>query len=495
MNKRVVKIAYPALVLSALALILVLTFEACSPMKSSSESTNSDSNICSAVYDPPASLTSKPSSKKLEFVFDKQKVHLQSSVMGKAQTLLGRKIVVDINMQCTPAPGSLSEKIILQNISGKNPLPSHMSHAFEYIVEDDIDIPNLISQADSDLCIKGITPDAEVKVTGLILPSTTDQRIYNQYQLSSTNYIHAFEYMAKTFDGSTKVKVAFVDTGVDCSHSDLLANLENSCGYNAIDGGASLPTDNDGHGSHTLGIVGAVTNNNAGILGLAANMATMKAIKSINLGSGTVADTADGIQNAISTNQDIINLSIEADISLPLIEQRVQEAVAAGIVVVIAAGNSGKEISGSFIVSPANIGHTTDGAITVGSVNSDSLLLSYFSNFGSQVEIAAPGALVDSTNAYNAGLYSTFAGGNYSRMMGTSQAAPIITGAATLLIQFFKQRSISYTPATIETIIKASTDKDTRVNVAGNRVINFSKLTRNAYAVAGVDLCPQDQSK
>lgn len=481
--------SHPSVFLSAIALLVVFTFEACSPMQSTSQGTNSAANICSALYDPPASLTSKPTTEKIEFVFDKQKVHLQSSLMGKAQKLIGSKIVVDINMNCSPASGSLSEKVKLQNASGKTPQPHHTSHAYEYIVEDDIDIPTLTALANSDSCIKGITPDAEIKATALILPATNDLSLNNQSQLSTINYIHAFDYMISTYDGSTKVKVAFVDTGVDCSHADIATNLVAGCGYNAIDAGATSPTDNDGHGSHTLGIVGAVTNNSKGVLGLAGNMATLKAIKTINLGSGTVADTADGIQNAISTNQEVINLSIESSTSLPLIEQRVQEAVTAGIVVVIAAGNSGQEITDSFVVSPAIIGHTTNGAITVASVNADSLLLSYFSNYGSKVEIAAPGSLIDSTSTNKAGLYSTGPGGTYIRMMGTSQAAPIITGAVTLLIQFFKQRSVSYTPATIETIIKASTDVDPRVNVAGNRVINFSKLTRNAYAVAGIDLC------
>lgn len=478
------------LFLSVLALIVVCTFEACTKMSSNYNSSGLGTfNICDPSYDPPAQLTSK-AVQKIEFEFSKKKVHLSSSITSKATgSLQNVKIVVDIDMLCPATDESLSKKVLAQNKDEQAPFSRH---AFNYIVEDDLDLAQITALAEADPCVVGITRPALLKATALVMPSSNDSNILNQIHLSSSNYSHAFEYIVKKFDGSTKTKVGFVDTGADCSHEDLVDNLISTCGYSAVNG--TSPNDNDGHGSHTLGIVGASTNNGKGILGLAGNTAEMRAIKVIDLGSGSEADAAEGIQYAIDQNLDIINVSLEAGIELPLIKQRIEEAVAAGIVVTIAAGNSGGEIGPGYIVSPANVGKNLDGAITVGSINADTHDLSYFSNHGSFVEIAAVGSMTDSKITNTAGVYSASKNGTYQRMMGTSQAAPVVAGAAALLIQFLKQNGKSYTPAEIEQIIKNSTDVQTGLEISGSRVLNFSKLTRSAYQFAGVEICPAPQN-
>lgn len=494
MTARFWKANHQALSFSVVALFIVCAYEACSPMKSTIETANKSLDVCDPMFDPPASLTSKAAAteEKIEFIFSKKKVHLDSKGFSKAKTLQDTKIVVDVDMTCKPAPGSLSEKVLEQN---KLETVEFKHHAFTYTIKDASDIADITLEAEADNCVRGVSHDGELRATSLVMPSSNDTNLGNQLHLASINYAHAYEHIVKHSNG-TKVKVGFVDTGVDCSHSDLAANLVSGCGFDAVFG--LQPTDADGHGTHTLGIVGAVSNNGRGVLGLAGNTATLVAIKVIGTGSGTVADAAEGIQYAIDQNLDVINISLESSSELTQIEQRIQEAVSGGAVVVLAAGNSGKTIgpdSPDIIVSPAMSGLDIDGAITVGSINSDDSSRSYFSNYGSYVEIMAPGSLIDSTNSSTAGLYSTGMNGSYARMMGTSQAAPVVTGAVALLIQFFKQEGIAYTPAKIEQIIKASSDVNSSVGIQGNRVINFSKLTRNAYAVAGIDLCNKATAK
>lgn len=468
---------------SFLAGIVILSYEACSPMKPASEV----GNVCSPMYAPPANLLSKTESQKsYKSNFEQKKVHLDDSVMGKATTLKNKQVIVDILMSCSPEKDSLSEKVLAQN-SGK--ILELKRQAFHYTVEENISIDQLTEHANADSCVRGIAPEVPVHLSSLVLTSSDTSLAY-QTHLTSSNYAHAYKSMVLEAD-SIKARVAFVDTGVDCSHPDLAANLTSGCGASFVSG-QSLD-DVDGHGTHTLGIVGAIADNNLGIMGIAGNTATMTAIKVIHNGSGSSLAAANGIEDAINRNVDVINISLQAESALTEVEQKIQDAVAAGIVVVLAAGNYGERISPSDITSPAIVGKDLDGAITVGSINADSHGLSYFSNYGDYVEIAAPGALTGSKNAEQAGLFSTDINGDYIRMMGTSQAAPVVTGAAALLVQFFKQRSVGYTPAQIEQIIKASTDSNPAIRIQGGRVLNFSKLTRAAYQHAGLDLC--DKSK
>ncbi len=441
-------------------------------------------NVCSAMYKTePVDSVSKPTAQKAQSSwFQQKKVHLDSPVMSKVSSLQGVQIIVDLDMQCSPAPGSLSEKVLAQN---SDKILQLEKQAFHYTSGEALSIPQITQLAEMDACVRGITPEVPTQLASLILTSS-DESLPLQTHLVSTNYAHAYKSMVLKAD-SVKSKVAFIDTGVDCSHPDLVGNLVSGCGASFVSG-QSL-TDVDGHGSHTLGIVGAVSDNTSGIMGIAGNTATMTAIKVIHNNTGTSADAANGIQDAISRGVDVINISLQADSRLTQVEQKIQEAADAGIVVVLAAGNYGQRLSDSKVTSPAIIGKDIEGVITVGSVNADSNNLSYFSNYGSYVEIAAPGSLANSKSADVAGLYSTDINGDYVRMMGTSQAAPVVAGAAALLIQFFKQRSISYTPALIERLIKLSTDANSSLNIDGGRVLNFSKLTRAAYQHADIDFC------
>jgi hypothetical protein len=470
--------------------------QACTPMKSAlgenslSTIIASTKDICAAEYAPATDLYSKSTTALTSSVapFEQKKVHLSGSQFQKANaSLINQNVIVVIDLSCSPnSPDSLSAKVLQQAPN----LNTELKHnAISYNVSEALTASEFEATADMDPCVLGVTLPGTVKTSSLEAPVTTDPNVAQQQHLIATNYLHAYQYLAlKQTANSPKVRVGFLDTGVDCSHPDLIANLVGGCGYNALSPG-SQPTDNDGHGTNTAGIVAAVSNNAVGILGITGNAVTIYPIKVIDVETGTVQAAYNGIQYAIQNNLNVLNISLQSDSQLTLIEQGVAEAVAAGIVVVMAAGNHGQELVNSIYVSPGAVGRNLQGAITVGSTDAISGTLSYFSNYGDYVEIAAPGAYDSSLPSSTGGIYSTYKGSAYKRMMGTSQAAPIIAGAAGLVIQFLKSRNIGYTPANIEKIVLSSSDTPSNVSISGHRVINFSKLTRNAYAFAGVPLC------
>lgn len=477
---------------------LVLMNQACAPMKSKLNSetvgiaSSKSVDVCSADYAPSSVIFNKAArlaNQDVVLPFEEHKVYLNddSSTMSKAVSSLKNQKVIVILRKCdVNEPTSLSAKVLSQS----GPFPAHRaSSAFQYTVNEDISSAEFETSANHDPCVAGVTLPGVVRTSSLSLPKINDTDLTKLTQLSVTNYLHAFENLvAIQKTTSAKARVAMVDTGIDCTHPDLAANIESGCGKNMVDP-SLLPTDNDGHGSHTAGIVGAVYNNGRGVAGIAGNAIQLSSYKVIDVGTGTVDDTFNGIQEAISSGVDVINISLQSSTRLISIENAVGEAVRAGIVVVMAAGNQGGSLMESVVVSPAAIGKSLAGAITVGSIDASSGDLSYFSNYGGYVEIAAPGAVDGSSGSVIGGIYSTYKNGKYQKLMGTSQAAPMVAGAAALLIQFFKDHNVTYTPAMIEQIILVSTDSPFYIPVDGHRVINFSKLTRNAYKQAGISLC------
>lgn len=466
-------------------LILVWT-EGCSQMKSAATEgalfSSSDKNICSQAYAPTVNLSAKTTDNE-EFVapFAQQKVLLDSAVSGKTlSSYKGKTVEVLLKTACTPQPGSLSSSLYAKQTD-------HVGDSFSvtYQIENDWTREEVHTQADEDPCVLGLTWPGRIRTSSLELPDVNDTQISRQESLGFTNYAHAYDYLVKKQQSTSTIRVGLVDTGIDCSHTDLAQQLVSNCGRNILNS-ALLPTDSSGHGTHVGGIVSAHTNNSSGVAGIAGSSSKLYAIKIIDVDEGNSTDAYNGIQHAIFQGVAVINLSIQASGRLPTVEQAIADAVNAGIVVVMAAGNTGSELGTDVIISPAIMGYQLRGAITVGSVDARSGKLSYFSNFGDKVEIAAPGSL-DSNNDY--GIYSTYSNNSYQRLQGTSQAAPVITGAVALVVQFLRQNGKSYSAADIENIVGSSTDLYPTLNVKNGRVLNFSKLVRNTYAFSGIPLC------
>ncbi|MFC0189347.1 S8 family peptidase [Fictibacillus aquaticus] len=226
--------------------------------------------------------------------------------------------------------------------------------------------------------------------------------------------------------GSSTTKVAILDTGVDYNHPDLAGKVIK--GYDYIDNDWD-PMDLNDHGTHCAGITAAATNNSRGIAGMAPNV-SIYAVRVLDAnGSGSLSGIANGIYHAADNGAKVISLSLGGPSGSTSLSNAINYAVSKGAVVVAAAGNE----STSAPSYPAYYSNT----IAVAATDSADRLAS-FSNYGSWVDVAAPG--VD--------ILSTVPGGYYAYMSGTSMATPLVAGVAGLLAS--QGRSASNIRAAIE---------------------------------------------
>ena len=218
----------------------------------------------------------------------------------------------------------------------------------------------------------------------------------------------------------TGVKVGIIDTGIDSTHPELSANYAG--GWDFINNDND-PRDDHGHGTHVAGIVGAVDNGDAdtGVVGVAPE-ASLYAYKVLNAsGSGVYSDIIAALDQAVVDGMEVANMSLgSSEDPGQIVHDACDRAAAAGIVLVAAAGNSGKRNgSGDNIIYPARYSSVIAVAATTSSDDR-----AYFSSTGPDLELAAPG--------YN--IYSTIPGGWYGYESGTSMACPHVAGTAALII-------------------------------------------------------------
>lgn len=261
------------------------------------------------------------------------------------------------------------------------------------------------------------------------------------------------------------VRVAVIDTGYR-PHADLAANIVG--GYDFI---ADTATANDGngrdadardpgdwcssssswHGTHVAGTIAAVTNNGLGVAGVAPS-ARIVPVRVLGRCGGYISDVAAGVVwasggtvSGIPANAypaRVLNLSLGGSGACgTTMQNAINSARSRSAMLVIAAGNSNINASNA---SPANCA----GVITVGATTRTGARAS-FSNYGSVVDVAAPGAGILST--LNAG--STVPGADsYASYDGTSMATPHVAGVAALMLA----KNAALTPDQVESMLKSS---------------------------------------
>ena len=276
------------------------------------------------------------------------------------------------------------------------------------------------------------------------------------------------------------VVVAVIDTG-QTNHPDLIANMPEGWGIDMIENSATA-RDGDGrdmnpndegdwawypstwHGTHVAGTIGAAQNE-IGISGIAPNV-SIQHVRVLGAGGGSFNDVIDGIRWAAGLTTswdgrpwsafgltdnahpaDVINMSLGGGGSCwSTLQDAISQARAAGTVVVTAAGNSFRDAAN---FTPANCNDTVTVAAT-GRVGG----LANYSNFGSSIDIAAPGGDMSrdsgilSTIATGA---STLTGYSYTNYQGTSMAAPHVAGVAALVASLHP----TWGPSQIEAAIYA----------------------------------------
>ncbi len=244
------------------------------------------------------------------------------------------------------------------------------------------------------------------------------------------------------------VVVAIVDTGVKRTLQDL-AGTQFTAGYDFVNNDTD-PTDDEGHGSHVCGTIAQTTNNGVGVAGIAYNAAIMPIKVLSSSGSGTYDDIADGIIWAADHGAHVINLSLGGSSSLQILQDAVDYAWNKGVVVVCAAGND--HVSTPFY--PA----AYTNSISVSATTYLDTLASY-SNYGSTIDISAPGG--DSGDNNGDGyddmiLQNTFSGTSegYYFYAGTSMASPHVAGVAALV----KAANMSLSNSQVRSILESSAE-------------------------------------
>jgi len=219
--------------------------------------------------------------------------------------------------------------------------------------------------------------------------------------------------------GASSVKLAVVDTGIDLTHEDLSARYVG--GYDFFNEDSS-PYDDHGHGTHVAGIAAATGNNGVGVAGVGWYTGLL-GVKVLGAdGSGTDPDIAEGIVWAADQGASVINMSLGGYDSSQVLADAVAYARAKGALVVAAAGNDGVDVPSYPAALPGVIG------VAATDVND---ARAGFSNFGSYVDVSAPGVSV----------ISTLPDDQYGYLSGTSMSTPFVAGAAAVL----KARYPSYT--------------------------------------------------
>jgi hypothetical protein len=271
-----------------------------------------------------------------------------------------------------------------------------------------------LSQADTaaaDLSAQTGMP-ASVEVPLKLIQASNDTYRSRQWALDKVTFEDAH-----TSSTGIDVTVAVVDTGVQAAHPDLVGQV--LTGWNTITNTTASADDSTmSHGTHVAGILAALANNSTGITGAAPGIKILPVKVLDSTGSGTWANVAAGIIWACDHGARVINLSLGGGAD-PVIEAAITDvstrvAPQKPCLVIAAAGNdSGPVLYPAAYPQP----------IAVASVN-ESLRQSYFSNFGSEIDIAAPGS----------NIYSTVGTSTYGSMSGTSMATPYAAAEAALIM-------------------------------------------------------------
>ncbi len=261
--------------------------------------------------------------------------------------------------------------------------------------------------------VTAVLPDGDVQAYGWPADGAPDDPYYatSQGDLPQIGVPGAWP----STTGSNAI-VAVLDTGANLAHPDLAAvNVVGT--YNALDGTANI-ADGHGHGTHVLGTIAAATNNGIGVAGIAPSASVLVVKVLGDNGSGSWSAICSGIEWAAAHGATVISMSLGSsspilDLNNPM-QTAVNDAYAAGVTVVAAAGNSGNT---DYSV-PASLDHV----VSVASVGASGAK-SGFSQANDRVDIAAPGENTLSTSRT----------GSYVSMSGTSMATPHVAGVAALV--------------------------------------------------------------
>ena len=258
--------------------------------------------------------------------------------------------------------------------------------------------------------IENVEPDRIVHLSNILLST------YSQ----STQVLPWGIKKVGSADGTGKT-CWIIDTGIDFTHPDLNVDIARSKSFLSTDNSAA---DMNGHGTHVAGIIGA-KDNDLGVIGVAPN-ASLVSLRALDAnGSGNLSDVIAAVNwvSSYAKTGDVVNMSIGGTNNSPTLDNAVYNASMKGIYFAIAAGNDAESAT---LSSPGNV--NSPYISTVSAMNCNDNFAS-FSNFGNPpIDWCAPGV----------GIFSTYMGGKYATLSGTSMATPHVAGLLLLDGQHIK---------------------------------------------------------
>ncbi|GAB3990540.1 hypothetical protein GCM10028807_17930 [Spirosoma daeguense] len=250
-----------------------------------------------------------------------------------------------------------------------------------------------------DPAVELVEPDRIMSMCNCVEVATTSTLTWNVKQ---TGYGRGDLQTGKT--------VWIIDTGIDLDHPDL--NVDTGRSKSFITGNTSADDEN-GHGTHVAGIIGA-KNNSIGTTGIASG-ATLVSLRVLDDdGDGRLSGIIQAVNYVFQNGKagDVVNMSLGGEGVSTSLERAITQAANTGILFSLAAGNEGKDVAN---YSPARLNHSN--VFTVSAMNNLNQFAS-FSNFGSSVDVCA----------YGVRITSTYKDGRYATLSGTSMAAPHVAG-------------------------------------------------------------------
>ncbi len=314
-------------------------------------------------------------------------------------------------------------------------LKFNSEHAFESALMvtqvDERRMPELLTQLAADPRVETASPNYLYQVVGEAMPAKfpNDPRFEEQWHMKMIDVQGAWRWSS-----GRNVVVSVIDTGVcyrDYAGFHKMEDLDQTGfvpGYDFVNKRAEAVDDN-AHGTHVAGTVAQSTNNGKGVVGVAWGASIMPVKVLSGRGSGSLADVADGIRFSADHGATVINMSLGGPFPDATMANAVRYAHSKGTIVVCAAGNSSRGKSGY----PAGYPE----AVSVSAVNQVEDL-TFYTNYGPDIDIAAPGG--DTRNFGQAGgvLQNTIAfrdpkTSGYYAFQGTSMACPHVAGVAALV--------------------------------------------------------------
>jgi subtilisin family serine protease len=308
----------------------------------------------------------------------------------------------------------------------------HALHGYAAVIPND-----RVAELRTDANVKYVVADGEASVSAQTLPWGVDKIDADQSPTA----------LAGNGSGAvSNVNVYVIDTGVDTTHPDL-----NVVSFVSFTGGPKK--DCNGHGSHVAGTI-AARDDSQGVVGVAPG-APIHAVKVLGCsGSGSWSGVISGIDwvTANAIRPAVANMSLGGSAN-QAVDDAVVRSANSGVFYAVAAGNDGANACNQ---SPARAGAgTNNGIATVAATDSGDNEASW-SNYGSCVDIWAPGVSI----------YSTYNNGGYATLSGTSMASPHVDGGGALYLS----THASATASSVESTLKAAAVSTGTTSKGGNAI-------------------------